>query len=291
MKSSLKNDPASFWKYVNTKKPTENRPESMRFDGITTNNEKEQADLFARFFSQNYTLPIQDPHIIDHSPNDDDIFLDDAFILNELIKINIKKGAGPDGIHLIILRKCAKALLLPLKIIFNDSLANGSFPDTWKRSSVTPIFKKGARSNIENYRCIAKLPTIAKFFEHLVNIKLIQLVQGEISQLQHGFMKGRSTTSNLMEFTHYAYDGLNSGAQIDVLYTDFSKAFDRVDHGTLIRKLRGFNIPTKMIIWLQSYLSNRTQYVRFGGSDSIDFKATSGVPKEAIWVLLSSFSL
>jgi hypothetical protein len=75
-----------------------------------------------------------------------------------------------------MLKNCASVLAHPLCNIFNESLRSGIFPAKWKRSCVTPVFKKGARSRIENYRCIAKLPTIAKFFEHLVNQQLLQLV-------------------------------------------------------------------------------------------------------------------
>ena len=159
------------------------------------------------------------------------------------------------------------------------TLANGIIPSQWKRSSVTPIFKKGARSNVENYRCIAKLPTIAKFFEHLVNVKLLQSVHSQITLSQHGFMKGRSCASNLLEFTHFVQSGLNKGHQIDILYTDFSKAFDRVDHRILVNKLAKFGLPANMLNWIKSYLADRKQFVKFGSSESSEFGVTSGVPQ------------
>lgn len=144
---------------------------------------------------------------------------------------------------------------------------------------VIPVFKKGARSNIKNYRCIAKLQTIAKFFEHLVNVKLLELVHDKITRNQHGFIRSRSTTSNLAEFVYYVQKSLNSGHQVDVLYTDFSKSFDRANHRKSIAKLRSFNLPINLIAWLESYLVNRTQIVKYGNSDSSQFKCTSGVPQ------------
>lgn len=107
-----------------------------------------------------------------------------------------------------------------------------------------PVFNKGARSNVENYKCIAKLPTIAKFFEHLVNVKLLDLVRDKISTNQHGIMKGRSATSNLSEFIHFVQTGLNEDAKVDLAYFDFVKAFDRVDHNILIHKLGAFGLLT-----------------------------------------------
>lgn len=132
---------------------------------------------------------------------------------------------------------------------------------------------------MENYRCIAKLQTIAKFFEHLVNTKLLLLVHDKICSNQHGFLKHRSTATNLSEFVHYTHKGLQSGFQVDVLYTDYSKAFDRLIHEILCRKLHDFGLPPNMIEWLKSYLSNRTQFVKNGNSSSTDFNVPSGVPQ------------
>ena len=282
MKSSLKHDASKFWQYVNSKKSTDNKPKIMQFGDVRTTNETEQANLFADFFRSNYenasTQGVQQPPAV-VSPSTEDFQLDINFVLEELHAVNTKKGMGPDGMHPLLLKNCASHLAAPLTAIFNESLSTGLFPDKWKRSSVSPIFKKGARSKIENYRCIAKLQTVAKFFEHLVNVKLLSLVQDKITKKQHGFMKSRSTASNLTEFTYYAQRGKNSGAQVDVLYTDFSKAFDRVDHKGLILKLRSFNLPDNLLAWLESYLSNRTQFVKYGSSESNDFNVSSGVPQ------------
>jgi hypothetical protein len=195
------------------------------------------------------------------------------------MKIKTTTNAGPDGIHPLILKNCASILYQPLTHIFNESLATSTFPDAWKRYSVRSIFKKGARSNIMNYRCIAKLQTIAKFFEHCVNICLTKMVSSDISPHQHGFMKRRSTTKNLMEFLHYSLSGLNDSNQVDVLYTDFTKAFDRVDHENLLRKLSTFKIPRNLPLWIKSYLSNRCQFVKYRAGESKDFFVYSGVPQ------------
>lgn len=175
-------------------------------------------------------------------------------IFEELLKIDTKRGAGHDGIHPLLLKNCAAVLYQPLSIIFNESLDTAVFPDKWKRYSVSPIFKKGSRSNVANYRCIAKLPTIANFFEYLINLELKKMVADEIVLQQHGFMKGRSTSSNLLEFVHFPTRALNETKQVDVLYTDFSKAFDLVDHSILMSKLQNFNLPPKLTNWIASYL-------------------------------------
>ena len=290
-KSSLKDDPSQFWNYVKSLKNTDNNPVTMRLGDKSSTDQVEQADMFASFFKENFiqsastlastasTTPHVNTTINNHSPPSNEFVIDEYFIFDELMKINTKKSAGPDGIHPLILRNCSALLYKPLSLIFNESLTRGYFPDKWKFSSVTPIFKKGARSNVENYRPIAKLPTIAKFFESLVNKKLTLLIEKYIVHQQHGFRKKKSTVTNLSEFVTYALKGINAGSQIDVLYTDFAKAFDRVNHNILITKLHSYNIPKNLIAWIQSYLSNRRQFVRYGESNSADFSVTSGVPQ------------
>ena len=188
-------------------------PKLMHYGETSTANEQIQSELFAKFFATNFELSPtyaagnSNASVLpttDSSGGTTDLFkLDECFIFDELTKLDTSKGIGPDSIHPIFLKNCSAALSEPLAIIFNDSLALGRFPTQWKSYSVRPIFKKGTRSDVENYRCIAKLPTIATFFEKLFTIKLTGLIGHHIVPQQHGFMKHRSPTTNLMEFVHY----------------------------------------------------------------------------------------
>lgn len=92
-------------------------------------------------------------------------------------------------------------------------------------------------------------------------------------------MKSRSTSSNLLEFLHFSIKAMNDDKQVDVLYTDFSKAFDIVDHSVLISKLHNFNLPSNLIDWISSYLTSRRQFVKYEKMDSSDFNVNSGVPQ------------
>jgi hypothetical protein len=85
-----------------------------------------------------------------------------------VLELEMNKGAGPDGIPPIILKNCATALALPLCLIFNHAISTCVFPDKWKLSYVTPIFKAGSRNDVTNYRGIAILSAIAKLFELLI---------------------------------------------------------------------------------------------------------------------------
>ena len=291
MKSSLKDEPSQFWNYVKSLKNTDSNPVKMSLGAKSSTNQAEQVEMFASFFSKNFITPASTTttttHTASHtntavvtlSPSSNEFGIDKYFIFDELTNIDTKKGVGPDDIHPSILKNCSALLYEPLSLIFNESQSLGYFPNKWKSSSVKPIFKKGARSNVENYRPIAKLPTIAKFFELLVNKKLTMLIEKFIVHQQHGFRRKKSTVTNLSEFVTYALKGINAGSQIDVLYTDFAKAFDRVNHKILIAKLHDYNIPKNLIAWIQSYLSNRRQFVRYRESDSVDYIVNSGVPQ------------
>lgn len=100
-----------------------------------------------------------------------------------------------------------------------------------------------------------------------------------ITAFQHGFFTGRSTSTNLVSFTNYAVDTIESGAQLDVIYTDFSKAFDRISHKLLLRKLSDIGVHSSLLKWIQSYLEDRRQFVKIGDFVSYTFDVRSGVPQ------------
>lgn len=165
---------------------------------------------------------------------------------------------------------------------FNEFLslnASGIFPDRWKISYLTPIHKSGCRNNVENYRGVAILPTIGKLFEALVYVRLTMDLSVTISSNQHGFRKGRSTSTNLAQFVNYALNSMESCAQVDAIYTDIRKAFDQVWHRYLIQKLKEVGVQPCLLDWIKSYLENRVQCVNMLGWISSTFSVTSGLPQ------------
>lgn len=204
---------------------------------------------------------------------------DEESVLESLSGLKLTYLPGPDGVPACILRKCAVVLSGPLTFIFNGLLRAGHFPSIWKSSFIIPLHKSGNKSNISNYRGIAKLSAIPKLMEKLVTDYLFFNTRSLISPFQHGFLKGRSTVTNLLEFTTHVFRGFLARARTDVIYTDFSKAFDRVDHRILLLKLSLIGIPDIIHRWLDSYLSLRTQRVLFRNVLSKTVYVTSGVPQ------------
>jgi Reverse transcriptase (RNA-dependent DNA polymerase). len=113
--------------------------------------------------------------------------------------------------------------------------------------------------NIRNLEAYSIIP---KTFEKLVHDKLSPLASKIINKNQYGFMKNRSTCSNLVSFSNFVTKEIQNGGQVDTLYTDFSKAYDVVNHNYLISKLQSIGISGSLLYWFHSFLTNRTQIVK-----------------------------
>ena len=200
-------------------------------------------------------------------------------IQNEITKLKNKMTSSLDLIPSFLIKDCSNVLIKPLLIIFNLALKTSTFPDTWKRAKICPVFKAGVSSIISNYRAIAILSNFAKVFEIVLYNRIYLPVSKRISLCQHGFMSHRSTVTNLAIFTQFASHAIDESGQVDVIYTDFSKAFDRIDHTILFSKLGSWGLSSSLLSFMQSYFTNREQFVSYNGFNSEPFITTSGVPQ------------
>lgn len=155
----------------------------------------------------------------------------------------------------------------------------GIFPSEWKKGIIVPIYKSGNRNEIDNYRPITILDSISKVIESIIYDIIYSYVSHSIIPQQHGFVKERSTVTNLTSFSGFLLNNMGQGRQVDVVYTDFSKAFDKVEHSILLSKLYSFDFTDFFIKWFSSYLKDRFLSVRVNSDYSLSFCATSGVPQ------------
>lgn len=284
IQNNIKYDPKSFYNFINSKKRTTGYPTVMKFNQNESCDATCISDLFADFFSTTYSDATYDkngnyPFPIAENPAISISFFDTQTVANGLKKLKFSYKYGPDKIPSNILIMCAEALSIPLTILFNTSIKFGYFPKIWKESFIVPLFKSGTRSDIKNYRGIAKLSIIPKFFEKLITENLYYQISNIISPYQHGFKKGCSTTTNLLQLTIAINRGFFAGNQTDVIYTDFSKAFDKVNHALLVKKLQIMGFTDLTLKWIYSYLSNRVQTVLFNKTFSRKINVPSGVPQ------------
>lgn len=202
-----------------------------------------------------------------------------ALVTEKIDRLKCEYSAGPDGIPAVVLKKCVNSLALPLTALFQLSFSQSVFPKLWKSSFIIPLHKKGPKNEISNYRPIAKLSCIPKLFESIVYDAMFFHCKSIFSPHQHGFLKGRSTTTNLTEFVASTLCALEDGKEVDVVATDFSKAFDRISHAIVFLKLKALGFQSGFIAWIKSYLQERQYEVLFRSFLSDPIKAPSGVPQ------------
>ena len=161
---------------------------------------------------------------------------------------------------------------------------NGCIPSQWKNAEVRPIFKKGDKSNPENYRPVSLTSVICKLFEKFIKEALNNhLINNNIlSKEQFGFVSGRNTITQLLVTLNDWMHDLDNDNCVDAAYMDFRKAFDTVPHQRLITKLKSYNIKGPILNWIISFLSDRSQFVKINNSTSNNLKVSSGVPQGSV---------
>jgi hypothetical protein len=233
--ADIKRDPNKFWQFVKFKQNGTGIPLNMTFSGA----EVSGADEITGAFAYCEKASVIESSVEEWSTSCN-LFLNavnEQDVLNAISKLKLKFTAGPDMIPSFLIRECVEAFVSPLVVIFNLCLKTNAFPAILKTARIAPVFKKGDRSCIENYRPVSICSNFSKVFEFIISDTLSFHFKSCISESQHGFVRGRSTISNLCTFTQYVANSMDLGLQTEVIYTDFSKAFDRLDHEILVRKL------------------------------------------------------
>lgn len=281
IENSLKSNPKFFWSYVKSLKDNHDIHDEMVFENQTYSGTQNITEGFAKFFKSVY---IDDLDVACNTSTTSKSFFCQKRISFEMIKMALKKvkpnkAIGPDGIPAYILKGCSDYFLIPLHALFNLILRTSTYPDKWKISKVIPIFKTGSRDEIKNYRPISIVCAVSKIFEVIIFDLLFSEMSNRITSCQHGFLPKRSTLTNLITFCQYVHEALNSRSQVDVIFMDMEKAFDRVRHCIILRALNDLDVPSYLVNLIHSYLKHRYQYVQLKGCKSDVFISTSGVPQ------------
>ncbi|KAK3888729.1 hypothetical protein Pcinc_007204 [Petrolisthes cinctipes] len=205
-------------------------------------------------------------------------------IVNAIKEIGTNAEASPDQFQAALLKNCAKELRAPLHILFRNSIDTGIIPQQLKTAKIIPVYKGGSKGEAKNYRPIALTSHIIKIMEKIIvrNMSIYLEEKNILNNYQHGFRVGRSCLSQLLSHHEKIINGLENKKNIDAIYLDFAKAFDKVDHGILLHKLRDFGISGKLGKWLHCFLVNRQQSVAVSGVVSKPSIVTSGVPQGSV---------
>ena len=216
----IRENPKFFWSFANSKRKTKSRiPPLRKEDGSLTDDPKEKAELlqtqYTSVFSDPSKVTVRD--CIDHLP-EPNIFLSDLDFTPECLESALAEldpycGSPPGDIPACILHRCRAGLVRPLWILWNKSYMQGRIPSCLKTQYITPIFKKGTRTEASNYRPVSLTSNITKSFERVVRKQLVAHLEagGFISTSQHGFRSGRSTLTQLLAHLDNVLRNFNNG--------------------------------------------------------------------------------
>ena len=244
---NIKSDTKSFFAYVRnkTKSKVETGP-LLNDSGVTLDSQTDMAEEFNRYFASVFTS-----ENASHLPTAVDMFLGPAdekcsdvlFTLEDVMKAlskhRVDKASGADDLSSRFLLQVKDHIAYPLLLLFQKSLDEGVVPHDWKLANICPIYKKGPRNKAENYRPVSLTSQVCKLFESIMRDVLVDHLEKNmlINNSQHGFRKGRSCLTNLLTFLDKVTGSLDSDGNVDIVFLDFAKAFDKVPHKQLALKL------------------------------------------------------
>ena len=194
------------------------------------------------------------------------------------------KSSGPNSIPTQLRHLLKYEICNPLSKIFNLSLSTGQHPDILKISKTIPIFKKGSRLLVSNYRPISLLSNLNKILEKIVHERVYSFLEEYqcIYSLQFGFRKKHSTNHTLIDITETIRQALDNKKYACGIFIDLQKAFDTINHDILIAKLEHYGIRGIANDWFASYLKNRSQFVSILGFDSTTKPISHGAPQGSV---------
>ena len=286
--SDIRENPRRFYSYCRNFTRSGATIESLKVNGETITHDHDKANALNEFFA---SVMVKEPDELPYiSSNDktkdilETIDFSSKDIFDLLLQVNPNKAQGPDEIHPRILRE-VPTLCEPLHMLFRFSLERAQLPRDWTTANICALHKKGSRTSTNNYRPVSLTSQVVKVLERLIlrGIQRFSDVNGIITCDQHGFQSKCSCLTNLLECLNdwtQAFDEPRTG--IDIVYTDFRKAFDSVPHQRLLLKLKNYGIQGRLHRWLGSFLTNRLQRVILNGTYSDWARVISGVPQGTI---------
>lgn len=279
----LNGNKSAFFRDVRNKMHPDGGIGAVCQDGEFIHNTLEKCEIFADYFDSVYhnttAPPGTDLPKLSHSLDMIDItFLGVHKIIS---KLDSKYNTSPDGINNVFLKRTVNSISVPLTILFAMSMSVREIPSIWKEAWVKPLFKKGSRESVSNYRPISLTCSISKVMERICVQQITYYLEkhGLLSKKQFGFRKNRSTNAQLIECHMNWCKHASSDFVIDCIYFDFKKAFDTINHDLLFKKLDAIGIRGNALGWIIEFLKNRKQSIMIGSKRSSPRVVNCGVPQ------------
>ena len=287
---NIKSNPKSFYKYLNSCTKTRSRVGPLKdTNGILQTDDEVMTGILNTAYSSVFTVEdtSQFPQVEQLYQGDSpltDTFLGQEVVLKKINTLDPNKTPGPDKFHPKFLKEVGDILSVPLSIIFTKSLREKVVPRDWRTANVVSIFKKGDHTSASNYRPVSLTSIVCKMLESILKDAIMEhLLENELLRSsQHGFMPLRSCLTNLLEFLEEVTKLVDSGHQVDLMYLDFSRAFDKVPHRRLLMKVQSLGVRGNMAAWIEAWLNDRQQRTVLNGKFSEWKDVTSGVPQGSV---------
>ena len=281
-------NPKYFFSYAKRFAKYKSNVGPLTKDGSLTNNPLEMANILQEQYKSVFSDPNNTektiPSNVRTSARIGDIRFSPEDIIDAIDEIDTNSSTTDNDIPVLVLKECKTILSYPIYLIWQTSFQNGIIPSDLKAQVITPVFKKGDKSDAGNYRPISLTSHIIKIFERVIRKSLVNHLESNklLSKNQHGFRKGRSCLTHLLKHIDAVIQSILDGHEHDVVYLDFAKAFDKVDHEILVQKLKLFGIGDKLLSWLKQFLIDRKQVVSVNGVHSSITCVLSGVPQGSV---------
>ena len=239
-----------FWRHVKSMKKDRTGTSPLKENGFLVSDPKSKAEIlsgqYKSVLSQESDNNIPEPDEPE-SPTMPEITVTEEGVFKLLLNLKENKASGPDQTPAKILKAAAKPLSKCLTVVFNSSLGSGILPHDWCTANITPIFKKGERYKASNYRPVSLTCICSKLIEHIIVSQLLDHFDQHsiLSDRQHGFRSQRSCESQLISLTQELHEKLEKKSQVKMIVLDFSKAFDKVPHKRLMKKLWNYGVRGK----------------------------------------------
>ena len=255
-----------------------------------TSDPKRMAEILSKQYASVFSIPRKEANLTNmkefRGERLTDLKLLTAEFEGAMSEIKTGSAPGPDEIPAVVYKKYSEVLAKLLARIWRICLDEGILPEGVAQAIITPIYKGDGKGEAANYRPVALTNHLTKIFERVVRRALVAHMEKHalFNLTQHGFTTGRSTITQLLRY----YDSVLSlleekgDKKVDTIYLDFSKAFDKVDHGILLLKLEKLGIGGKLLTWLEVFLTKRVQRVRVEGHLSEPETVRSGVPQGSV---------
>ena len=272
-----KTNPKAFFAYINGNKRMRNKigPLMREENGVKEIivEPRRQAEVLNEWYASVFTKgggesPKKEP--VDGTKELSEVTITEERVKGLIEKMKEKSAPGPDGITNKLMKELVREIAKPLTKIFRKSMDEAKIPDDWRKSNITPIYKGGSKATPANYRPVNLTSNVGKLMERIVKEDIESHLESEnlMEESQHGFRRGRSAQTNLVEFLDQTTKWVDEGEPFDIVYYDFAKAFDKVSHKSLLVKIRAVGIQGKLLKWIEDWLKDRLQRVVVEGEES-----------------------